>query len=274
MEFNNPSHETFDHYTTRHRVEISHRTSAATEAAVLTDIHGNLDFSEVRFINLGTGTEPNIAEFRSQNNFTFLLPGALRIRLFMVRNLIKMATNSERVACYMRALESVSSGDIRIKYKRFSADNGVCFIKMDEYKKLTEIERLTLEYLGNDAIQRDLSRLADEVARDYLAKHSAGAVTTATDRLVVPAQRTGRPQTPVSQAIPTSPQSLETPSSTRQSTDHSEGSADNTPSRHSSTEATSTAASSVEPSPSRQIPNMVESMLQAGVARTGPVLAS
>jgi hypothetical protein len=119
------------------------------------------------------------------------------------------------------------------EYERFSADNRVCFIKMDKYKKLAEIERLTLEYLDTDAIKQRLSRVAEEIARDYLAKHSVGTVTTPTDRLTVPAQGTGRPQTPVSQPVPISPQSSETPSSARQSTDHSEASIDSTPSRHS-----------------------------------------
>jgi Patatin-like phospholipase len=275
MEFNNPSHEIFDHYTRRNRVAESRRTSVATEAAVLTELHGSLDFSEVRFINLGTGTEPNIAELCSQSNFAVLVPGALRMALFLKRNLTKMATNSERVAGAMRTIAHVSSsGNIRTQYERFSADNGVCFIKMDKYKKLAKIESLTLEYLRNDVIQRKLSRVAEEIAGDYLAKHSMEAVTTAPGRLAVPAPRTGRPQTPVSQPLPTSPQSPETPSSTRQSTDNSETSADNTSSKHSSTEATSTAPSSVVPSPSRQISNMGESMLVGGLAHIAPVLAS
>lgn len=275
MEFNNPSLEIFEHYTRRNRVAESRRASVATEAAVHTELHGNLDFSEVRFINLGTGTEPSIAAIRSQSKFTFLVPGALRMVLFLKRNLTKIATNSERVAAAMKTIAHVStSGNIRAKYERFSADNGVCFIKMDKYKKVADIERLTLEYLGNDAIQRRLSRVAEEIASDYVEKHPTGAVATATDRLAVPAQRTERPQTPVSQPIPRSPQSSETSSSTRQSTDHSEASADNTPSRHSSTEAASTAPSSVERIPSRKISNMVGSMLQASVAGTGPVLQS
>jgi hypothetical protein len=62
MEFNNPTHEIFDHYSKLNLVAESRRPSVATEAAVLTTLHGNLDFSEVRFINLGTGTKPNFAE--------------------------------------------------------------------------------------------------------------------------------------------------------------------------------------------------------------------
>jgi hypothetical protein len=277
MEFNNPSLEVFDHYTRQNRVAESRRTSmaTATEPAVLTELHDNLDFSEVRFINLGTGTEPNIAEFRSQSNFAFLVPGAFRMFLFLKRNLTKMATNSERVAAAMRTIALVSSsGNIRTKYERFSPDNGVCFIKMDKYKKLAEIQRLTSEYLENDTIQEKLSRVAEEISRDYLAKHSAGAVTAATDRLAVPAQRTDRPQTPISRPIPMGTQSNETPSSTRQLTDHSETSADNTPSDHSSTKATSTTPSSAEPSPSRKMSNMTKSILSEGVVRSAPVLAS
>jgi hypothetical protein len=275
MEFNNPSHEIFDHYTRRNRVAESRRASVATEAAVITELHGNLDFSEVRFVNLGTGTEPSIAAIRSQSKFTFLIPGALRMVLFLKRNLTKIATNAERVAAAMKTIAHVStSGNIRAKYERFSADNGVCFIKMDKYKKLAEIKRLTLEYLGSEAVQRRLSRVAEEIASDYIEKHPTGAVATTTGRLAVPSPRMERPQTPVSQPIPISPQISETPSSTGQSTNHSGDSADNTPSKHSSTRAASTAPSSVEPSPSGKISNIAGSMLQADKAETDPMLPS
>jgi len=273
MEFNNPTHEIFDHYTRQNRVAESRRASVATEAAVLTKFHGNLDFSEDRFIKLGTGTEPNITEFYTQSNFAFLVPGALRMFLFLKKNLTRMATNSERVAAAMRTIAHVSSnGNIRTKYERFSADNGVCFIKMDKHKKLRDIENLTLEYLKKNAVQQKLSRVAEEIARDYLERHSEGVAPVATDRLAVPMQSTGRPQTPVSQPI--LPPGTDSEPSTRWSTYHSDGSAGNTPSKHSSTGTTSTAPSSPSPSPSRKISNLVESVLEAGVASSGPVLAT
>ncbi len=167
-----------------------------------------------------------------------------------------MATNAERVADAMKTIAHVSStGNIRIKYERFSADNGVCFIKMDKYKKLREIEKLTSEYLKSDAVQQKLSRVAEEIAREYLEKQSAGAVRVATDTLAVPLQTTGRPQTPVSQ--PTSPPRTASQPSTTESTDHSDGSADNTPSQLSFKGSTSTAPSSLSANPSRQVSDVV-----------------
>ena len=231
---------------------------------ILTRFHGNLNFLEVRIINLRTSTEPHIT------------PRALQIFLFLKRNLTKIVTNSERVAESIRIIAYISStrSNLRTKYERFSANNRVCFIKMDKYKKLAEIERLILAYLDVDTIKQRLSRVAEEMALDYLAKQSARTVTSATDRLAVPAQGAGRPQTPVSQLVPTTPQGSETPSSARQSTDHSEAGADNIPSRHSTIAVASTTPSSVEPSPSLKISNMVESMLQVDVTHTCPVLPS
>ncbi|KAE8445384.1 hypothetical protein EG329_013507 [Mollisiaceae sp. DMI_Dod_QoI] len=270
MEFNNPSHEIFHHYGIKNRVAEAHRTSVATETDGLTGFHSNPDFSDVRIINLGTGTEPNIAQLRNQNNFAFLVPGVLRMFLFLKSNLTKIATNSERVAASMKTLAYISrtGNSSRIKYERFSADNGVCFIKMDKYKKLAEIERLTLEYLDTDAVKQALSQVAGEIAQDYLASHSTE--TTAANQLALPVQRTERPQMPVSEPTPTSPQSSETPSSTTRSTDHSEAGADNTPSRYSA----STTPSSIEPGPSWKTSNVAESMPEMCVGRTSPVLPS
>ena len=253
MEFNNPSHKIFDHYTELSRAEESRRSSVATEAAVVGARHGNLDFSEVRFVNLGTGTEPKDLEvLRNQWNFAFLVPGTLRMLLFLKRNLTKMATNSERVAQAMRTLAHVADGGkFNVKYKRFSADNGVCFIKLDKYKKLGEIESLTMKYLERPRIEMELRRLAHEIASDYLEKNSPRGRRAATNQLTVPGASTGRPQTPINQSPPLSlqtspcqptelsPQSPETQPSSGLSTDRSDGSTGN----NSSTEGTSAGTS-------------------------------
>ena len=243
MEFNNPTLEIFNHYTTGNRVAESRRTSVATEAAVQNALHGNLDFSNIRFINLGTGTEPILADYRNQkNNWAFLVPGAFRMLLFLKRNLTKMATNSERVAGAMKTIARVSrNGNICTKYERFSADNGVCFIKMDKHKKLADIECLTLEYLQSEVIKKRLDRVAKEIAEDYLANSPTEAMRNATDRLAVP-DHSRRPSTPESRLIFTSCLSTEAPLSTkRRSPEQSDGSMENTPIRHS----TSTAPSSL-----------------------------
>lgn len=205
----------------------------ASEAAISASQHDNLDFSQVRFVNLGTGTEPSILDLR-QAKLAFLVPGAIRMFLFLRKNLTKMAVNSERIAKQMETLAMVSGDRFCIKYDRLSADNGICFIKMDKFKKLQIIEDLTEEYLETDKVQQKLERMGRDIARDYLQKTEGSRRRRAAPRsLTVPEHSAHRPQTPTTRP--------------------SESSSANSASKQSSTEGASTAPSSVlGHSPSRQ----------------------
>ena len=65
---------------------------------------------------------------------------------------------------------SGDSSPFRVKYERFSGDTGVCFIKMDKYKKVQSIEDLTRDYLKDSEFKSKLERVATEIVEEYLQK--------------------------------------------------------------------------------------------------------
>ncbi len=176
MEFNNPSYAIFDHYSQVVRVAESRRTSVATQAGVTVANHGNLNFARVRIVNLGTGTKPPGSNGHPPGILANLTPPAFRMAAFLRKTLTQMAVNSENTAKQMVALARVSrnSDSCEVRYARFSADNGVCYIKLDKFNKLERITALTQEYLASPAIQRALQSLAEDIAKDYLETHSTG----------------------------------------------------------------------------------------------------
>jgi hypothetical protein len=194
MEFNNPSYAIFDHYSQVGRVAESRRTSVVTQADSSVANHGNLDFTRIRIVNLGTGTKPSGPNSHGPGILTNLTPPAFRMAAFLRKTLTQMAVNSENTASYMVTLARVSrnTGSCDVIYERFSANNGVCYIKLDKFNELETITTLTREYLASPEIQQALQRLAENIARDYLEAQSAphSANLTVPDRRSPHAQGT------------------------------------------------------------------------------------
>jgi hypothetical protein len=178
IEFNNPSYAIYYHYSEMVRVGGSQRTSIASNAELFVGSsgasHGDLDFSRIRIINLGTGTEPTVSQISAPGFFAKLLPAPLRMAAFLKRTLTKTATTSERVAGHMRTLARVSelseesSQMAHIKYERFSENSGICYIELDKYEELDEIKAKTRAYLRAPRTRKQLKRVAAEIARDHL----------------------------------------------------------------------------------------------------------
>jgi hypothetical protein len=235
--YNNPSYVIFDHYIKANLASQSRRSSMVTETTIPLASHGDFIFSRVRLINLGTGTKPGNPEAPVSGGLANFMPGVLRMALFLKSALKNIAVDSETTAGIMTGLASTNN---YFKYVRFSADNGVCFIELDKFKELGEIERLTSAYLETPTVRRRMERVAGDIAKDYLENERPAAAPLQPDRLNVP-ESTPRPQTPVSQTGPRSRRSSDTQASTGQSRDHSESSAHNTPPKESNsaeTEAT------------------------------------
>jgi hypothetical protein len=197
MEFNNPSFAIFDHYSEVRRVAESQRASVATQAGLIVPNHGNLDFTRIRIINLGTGTKPPGSNDHRPSILANLTPPAFRMAAFLRKTLTQMAVNSENTAKHMESLARVSrnTGSCDVNYKRFSATNGVCYIKLDKFNELERITTLTQEYLASPEIQQDLQRLAEDMAKDYLEAQS----TVRSRNLTVPDRSSSHAPGPTSQ---------------------------------------------------------------------------
>ena len=190
MGFNNPSFAIFDHYGQGLRAALSRRTSVAADTGSYVAEHGNLDFSCVRIVNLGTGTKPSGASSRRRDRFAKLVPAAIHMAAHWQKTLKEMAVASDNIANQMMTLVRVSrdagAGDFNVKYERFTADNGVCYIKLDKFKELGKITTLTQQYLQNLEVQKELERVAKEIANEYLDRHRLGERPTT---LTVPDRR-------------------------------------------------------------------------------------
>ena len=177
MEHNNPSEAIFEHCTKSKRTNVSNDIIDVPESAPPTGHHDGLDFSQVRFVNLGTGTRSEALPPRQRDRLAQLVPAPVRMAIFLKRTLTEFAVNSEKTAAHMRTISWVSqnSSSANVSYMRFSADNGVCYIKMDKYKALNDIAQLTRDYLKKPETEARLNWAALEIAKDYLQRHPAGA---------------------------------------------------------------------------------------------------
>lgn len=131
----------FDHYIPLDRRSKSRGDAGQPEEAFCGARHGRVDMSRVRFIKLGTGTESQALKSPQGDALADYVPGFIRMTFFLKRTLKKTVASSEAIAGQMVTLAQISNeGSISdLNYYRFSADNGVCCIKIDEYKKLDRI---------------------------------------------------------------------------------------------------------------------------------------
>lgn len=204
FEFNNPSRALFDHCTIDSRRIESQKPSLLSNAIPTPTLihHRGLDFYQARIINLGTGTTPDDPTLAPRNQFAAILPPALRFLLFWSGEMKALAVDSERIADEMRSLGG-PNGHFRkgpyanFRYERFSANNGVCFIKLDKWKKLEEIKTLTLEYLEVAEVKQNLLQVAKEMATEYLNGLEVKRIPAIlSQHLVTNNVRNERPRTP------------------------------------------------------------------------------
>lgn len=165
LQFNNPSHAIFQHYSRSILVKES-QTESASESIPHNHSHGELNFTKVRIINLGTGTKADASSTRP-NFITRIIPG-VRNATSLATTIREIAIGTENVADFMRSIAEIRGGRPDVKYERFSANNGVGGIKMDGYKDLEEIGRLTRMYLDTPKVKADLKRVGEGIAREYL----------------------------------------------------------------------------------------------------------
>lgn len=153
-ETNNPSNAAFDHY----RID---------------DRSWSLPLSKrLLWLNLGTGSpQPGMSATHSKRPmWTWLVPNFLLDSYHKMNDMQKMATDAEKVVKSMRCLAKETHG--YLQYSRFSANNGLHLIGLDDYKKVDDgtIEKLTKAYLCQSHIQSDLDAIAVLLAVEYKAR--------------------------------------------------------------------------------------------------------
>lgn len=160
--YNNPSYVVYLH--------VSESTAQQT-----------LNTNIFRFVNLGTGTDPETLENESSSaseSERDPLPTRMKYRarrgLTGFVNLIReMKADIVDTENAFSLLEVVAHTNPDLEVFRFSSCNDVFKIKLDAYKELTRIESLTREYLSGTEIQRNLTIVAEALAKDYKARKAA-----------------------------------------------------------------------------------------------------
>lgn len=167
FQYNNPSRFIYNHYGEQARVDAAGPAQQTAAAR-----HEGLDHTDVRYVNIGTGKYTTELA-RRRDRIAGAWPNALKIH--MIRKIVhaisimkKAATDANRTAESMETIAQIHNSPL--KYERFSADTGVCFIKLDKHRKLGEVEELTLTYLNREDVRNDMERVAGEIAVEYLAK--------------------------------------------------------------------------------------------------------
>ena len=157
LQYNNPSMAVLQHYGARERIQIAR--------GIQVDCHGPLDFSNVSIINLGTGTKRKDQPTPASDRFASFKPSIINMGGWIKRTLTAISVESENTAQNMSLMAEWAPD--RIKYERFSADTGVFSVKMDKYKKLGDITRMTREYLASEPVRARLEGVARGIANDY-----------------------------------------------------------------------------------------------------------
>ena len=145
--------------------------------------HSGVDFSNCRIVNIGTGS--NIlgkTPPREREKFASIIPDWILFGLFLKRTLTKVATASDRVADQMRTVEEFRRGEL--VFDRLSASTGVCWIKLDRYLELDNITKLTNEWLEQEETQTYMTKLANDIAREYLEAHTSTSTKTSQKQAV------------------------------------------------------------------------------------------
>ena len=150
-ETNNPSQDAWVHYTVFKEILETDRT---------------------RWVNIGTGTSTDQPLEYKRGWMDMLLPTYVRNVMHTIRDLEKIATDSERTGKFMHEMSKMNKS--KLDFHRFSATNGVHAIALDDYQMIDnkELERLTKEYLIDPKVEEELRGLARFLAADYTERTS------------------------------------------------------------------------------------------------------
>lgn len=156
-ETNNPSNAAWDHYDTKNFI-------SKTDQAL--------------WVNIGTRTPPGSSRTVPPRPFwTMFVPEYLLNIVHLTRDLQKIATDSEKVGREMQKLAKEARED-RLRFWRFSANNGLHEIELDDYEQLERIETLTHSYLEIPDVAARLRTTAQALAASCRQKRKESQAAT------------------------------------------------------------------------------------------------
>ena len=181
--FNNPSFAVHDHYRVAqciqgvlqaqnfHRVpwKTARGFQEGVQATQGVTYGGKLNYDSVRYVNLGTGTDIEIADAEPRSAVHARGPTIFKAGGQIFGALKNEALSSEQTAATMESIAITSHGDI--KWLRFSADTGISSIEIDKYQQIQKMEMKTKEYLQTDKVKSSMRQVAKEIAEEYITKH-------------------------------------------------------------------------------------------------------
>ena len=124
---NNPSFAIYFHYLANQRKKPAKPTAASADSAPPFSSHGDLGFSCVRFINIGTDAKVDEVEPRKREWLASLIPSFIMKGVFLKQTLTDIAMGSDCKIEMMREFQGMTLN--KFMYERFDANHGVSNIK-------------------------------------------------------------------------------------------------------------------------------------------------
>lgn len=157
------------------------------------DVSPTVDMDKILIVNIGTGVDrrrvgqseepqrpqqPPTQVKRHRQSLTGMAN--------MIRQMKAHTTNAQGPFYILKFISRVNEGMLDIH--RFSADTGVHKIKLDKFRELKEIEKLTNEYINRPDVCKELVEVAKKLVHGWREQHSPETVLLSTgDNKFVPA---------------------------------------------------------------------------------------
>jgi patatin-like phospholipase/acyl hydrolase len=163
---NNPSFDVYKHYTSIQG----------------NDVFPSVDMNQILLVNIGTGIDRLEVKQADENPRLQSLETRVKRRWQsltgmpnMLRQMNSHTPNAQMPFYLLKATSRASGGMLDIH--RFSADTGLHKIKLDKYRELKEIEKLTNEYIDRPDICNELIEVAEKLVQGWRAKQNLGSVS-------------------------------------------------------------------------------------------------
>jgi hypothetical protein len=173
---NNPSFDIYTHYKDVQRFDVSPR----------------VDMSKILIINIGTGVDHRRIRKseeqcpRSSQKQVKRHRQSLTGITNMLRQMKSHATNAQAPFYILKAISHTNEDMLDVH--RFTADTGLHKIKLDKYRELNEIKRLTTEYIDRPDVDEELIVVARKLAHGWTEQNAPGSVAPSVhDNEILPA---------------------------------------------------------------------------------------